>query len=60
MLAMHPAITPEPINAHDRVRVPDGRIGQVIGFYVREIQSVVVLFAAGMSDEFLLSDVALA
>jgi hypothetical protein len=37
--------------------VPDGRIGEVIGFYRRQHESVVVLFASGRSDEFLTSDV---
>ena len=50
-------VVPEPIGAHDRVRVPDGRIGEVIGFYRRQHESVVVLFATGRSDEFLTSDV---
>jgi hypothetical protein len=50
-------IRPETIDAHDRVRVPDGRIGEVIGFYRRQHESVVVLFASGRSDEFLTSDV---
>jgi hypothetical protein len=52
-------IRPETIDAHDRVRVPDGRIGEVIGFYRRQHESVVVLFATGRSDEFLTSDVKL-
>jgi hypothetical protein len=39
--------------------VPDGRIGEVIGFYRRQHESVVVLFASGRSDEFLTSDVKL-
>ena len=50
-------VTPETIDAHDRVRVPDGRIGEVIGFYRRQNESVVVLFSTGRSDEFLTSDV---
>lgn len=50
-------IAPEPIDAHDRVRVPDGRVGEVIGFYRREQESVVVQFASGGSSEFLTSDV---
>ena len=51
------SIVPETIDARDRVRVPDGRIGEVIGFYRREYESVVVQFATGKSDEFLVSDV---
>jgi hypothetical protein len=48
---------PDTIDAHDRVRVPDGRIGEVIGFYRRQDESVVVLFSSGRSDEFLMSEV---
>jgi hypothetical protein len=58
-LADYSYIRPERIDAHDRVRVPDGRIGEVIGFYRRQHESVVVLFATGTSDEFLTSDVKL-
>jgi hypothetical protein len=58
-LAVHSQLLPETIDAHDRVRVPDGRIGEVIGFYRRQHESVVVLFATGTSDEFLTSDVKL-
>ena len=47
----------EPIDAHDRVQVPDGRIGEVIGFYRRQYETVVVQFASGTSDEFLTTDV---
>lgn len=54
----HPDVGPEEISAHDRVRVPDGRIGQVIGFYRREYDdSVIVLFSSGRSTEFLISGV---
>ena len=56
-LAGHSDVVPETIDAHDRVRVPDGRIGKVIGFYRRQDESVVVLFSSGRSDEFLTSDV---
>ena len=56
-LAGHSHVVPETIDAHDRVRVPDGRIGEVIGFYRRQDESVVVLFSSGRSDEFLTSDV---
>jgi hypothetical protein len=58
-LAGYSHIRPETIDAHDRVRVPDGRIGEVIGFYRRQHESVVVLFATGTSDEFLTTDVQL-
>jgi hypothetical protein len=50
-------VNPEPIDAHDRVRVPDGRVGEVIGFYRRQHESVVVLFSSGRSAEFLTRDV---
>jgi len=40
-------IRPEVIETHDQVRVPDGRVGEVIGFYRREHESVVVQFAGG-------------
>ena len=56
-VAHHVLLAPETIDAHDRVRVPDGRIGEVIGFYRRQYESVVVLFASGRSDEFLMADV---
>jgi hypothetical protein len=56
-LAAHLLVVPEPIDAHDRVRVPDGRVGEVIGFYRRQHESVVVLFSSGRSDEFLTRDV---
>jgi hypothetical protein len=56
-LATHSDGVPQSIDAHDRVRVPDGRIGEVIGFYRRQDESVLVLFASGRADEFLTSDV---
>lgn len=56
-LARHSDLAPETIDAHDRVRVPDGRIGEVIGFYRRQHETVVVLFSSGNSDEFLTTDV---
>ena len=37
---------------HGYVRVPDGRIGTVIGFYKRVDELVVVKFASGDSAEF--------
>jgi hypothetical protein len=39
------------------VSVPDGRNGEVIGFYRRENDSVLVRFASGESAEFLTPDV---
>lgn len=56
-LAARTHVLPESIDAHDRVRVPDGRVGEVIGFYRREYESVVVLFSSGRSGEFLTTDV---
>ena len=56
-LITHSDLAPESIDAHDRVRVPDGRIGEVIGFYRRQHESVVVLFSSGRSAEFLTADV---
>jgi hypothetical protein len=56
-LAGHSDPVPETIDAHDRVRVPDGRVGEVIGFYRRQHESVVVLFSSGVADEFLTTDV---
>jgi hypothetical protein len=44
---------------HDRVRVPGGREGDVIGFYRRVNESVLVLFSSGETDEFLEPDVEL-
>jgi hypothetical protein len=58
-LAAHTLVSPVMINSSDRVRVPDGRVGEVIGFYIREHESVVVLFAGGRSGEYLTSDVEL-
>ena len=56
-LAAHAYIAPETFDPHDRVRVPDGRVGEVIGFYRRQDESIVVLFSSGRSDEFLATDV---
>jgi hypothetical protein len=44
---------------HDRVRVPGGREGEVIGFYRRTNETVLVLFSSGKSDEFPEPDVEL-
>jgi hypothetical protein len=43
----------EAIDLYDRVRTPDGRVGQVIGFYRRDQVTVVVLFDSGDSGQFL-------
>jgi hypothetical protein len=45
------------ISCHDRVRVPDGRIGEVVGFYKREVAAVLVSFSAGTTAEFPMADV---
>jgi hypothetical protein len=50
-------VRPEAIEARDTVRVPDGRVGEVVGFYRREHESVVVKFASGLTGEFLTTDV---
>jgi hypothetical protein len=43
---------------HDHILVPDGRVGDVIGFYRRSNdESVVVLFPSGDSDVFRASEV---
>jgi hypothetical protein len=55
--AAHPLLAPETFDAHDRVQVPDGRVGEVIGFYRRQDETVVVLFSSGRSSEFLTADV---
>lgn len=39
-------------NASNRVRVPDGREGKVVGFSVGDRESAVVTFAEGQSKEF--------
>jgi hypothetical protein len=56
MLAATPqAALPE---LHDHILVPDGRVGDVIGFYRRSSdESVLVLFPSGDSDVFLASKV---
>jgi hypothetical protein len=40
-----------------RVRVPDGRVGKVIGFYRRQEESVLVRLPCGALREFLAVDV---
>jgi hypothetical protein len=56
-LAVDGLLVPASIDANDRVRVPDGRVGKVIGFYRRQDETVVVLFSSGGTGEFLTSDV---
>ena len=53
-----PPENPRPgVELYDHVRVRDGREGQVIGFYRREHDSVVVRFPTGDSDEFFTPEV---
>lgn len=40
------------IEWHDHVSVPDGRVGEVIGFYRRSHETVLVRFPDGDSGEF--------
>lgn len=62
-----PTITPlaasplelSPVAFGDHVRVPDGRTGEVIGFYRRESDSVLVRFGPGDSAEFFTPEVEL-
>jgi hypothetical protein len=56
-LATSPLHETPRVACHCRVRVPDGRIGTVIGFYRRDEESVLVSFSSGGSGEFLLTDV---
>jgi hypothetical protein len=45
------------VGRHDRVRVPDGRNGEVIGFYRDEVvEYMLVLFDTGGSRRYLRSD----
>lgn len=46
-----------PVSCRDRVRVPDGRIGEVIGFYRRTDELALVRFPCGRSDRFLATEV---
>ena len=45
------------VGYHDRVQVPDGRIGNVVGFYKRTVESVLISFEPGVSGEFLMTEV---
>ena len=44
---------------HDHVRVPDGRIGEVIGFYRDEDEPILVLFISGDTKRFRRADLRL-
>ena len=52
-----PLFDPRRVAYRDRVRVPDGRIGAVVGFYRRTEDVVLVSFSAGTSVEFLVTEV---
>ncbi len=57
LLAPNPLNEPLRVACHDRVCVPDGRIGEVIGFYRRDEESVLVSFSLGAAVEFLTTEV---
>jgi hypothetical protein len=44
---------------HDRVAVPEGRVGVVVGFYHGEEESVLVLFSPADAAKYRASDVEL-
>jgi hypothetical protein len=44
------------VGCHDRVRVPDGRNGEVIGFYRGEVEQMLVRFDTGGSRRYLPAD----
>ena len=46
-----------PIAGHDRVRVPDGRVGEVIGFYRTEDEALLIRFESGDSGRVRALDV---
>jgi hypothetical protein len=48
-----------PIVKSEWVSVPGGRVGEVVGFYRRAQEAVVVLFSSGKTEEFLTADVEL-
>jgi hypothetical protein len=45
------------IGVHDRVRVPDGRVGIVHGFFRGDVPSVLVRFGSGGCERVLALDV---
>ena len=54
-LSTHQAQALEPerrIAPHDRVAVPDGRLGKAVGFYCRLPQTVLVMFDSGDTAEY--------
>ena len=46
------ALAPHRIDVNDRVSVPNGRTGRVIGFYHRTDETVLVRFDFGDSREY--------
>ena len=44
------------VGRHDRVRVPDGRKGEVIGYYRDELEDMLVLFDTGGSRRYCSAD----
>jgi hypothetical protein len=44
------------VGCHDRVRVPDGRNGEVIGFYREQVEQMLVQFDTGGSQRYLPAD----
>jgi hypothetical protein len=51
-LRMHPVTDTALLAIGDHVRTPDGRIGEVIGFYLRESESVLLKFTSCGCQEF--------
>jgi hypothetical protein len=53
------ATTQRELTLHDRVVTPDGREGEVVGFYRSEEKSVLVSFSACDTGKYRASDVGL-
>jgi hypothetical protein len=51
-----PALNGVTIAPRDRVRVPDGRVGEVIGFYRGEDETVLIRLGAGDSGRYVPAD----
>ena len=47
------------VECHDRVRVPDGRSGEVIGFYRDAVEQLLVQFDTGGTGRYLPADLLL-
>ena len=56
---MAPVSTQPELTLHDRVVTPDGREGEVVGFYRSEDKSVLVSFSAYDTGKYRASDVGL-